>query len=244
MKTIISFVLATFITIPLFAQKKAGPTEEDIKTAKALKAQFPDDNVAIEYSKENITFGFNNRTNKVTVRHELKEGLMNIDSRADIQKYVFYDGESSVSEFSIKYRTKKDAHFYIRDDAYTSNDLFHNDTRVKYVSLDFPLNGYKYLTTITKEYRDIKYFTKLYFNSEYPTKKKVIEVVVPDWLELELKELNFDNYNIKKTTSSDSKAGTKTHTFTIEDVPAFAKEKKCSWSYLYLPSYFGPSEIA
>ena len=99
MKTIISLVLATFISIPFFAQKKAGPTEEDIKTAEALKEQFPDDNVAVEYSKENITFGFNSRTNKVTVNHELKEGLINIDSRADIQKYVFYDGETSVSEF-------------------------------------------------------------------------------------------------------------------------------------------------
>ena len=234
MKTIIPLILAVILSLPSVAQKKAGPTEEDIKVAKALKEQFPDDNVAVEYSKENVTFGFNSRTNKVTVNHELKEGLINIDSRADIQKYVFYDGETSVSEFSIKYRTKKDAYFRVRDDAYTSNDLFHNDTRVKYVNLDFPLKGYKYLTTITKEYRDIKYFTKLYFNSEYPIKKKVIEIEVPDWLELELKEMNFDNFEIKKETSTDPKGKSKTYTYTLEYIPSFAKEKNAPGpTYIY-----------
>lgn len=234
MKTIFSLILTIFITLSTFAQKKADPTEEDIKIANDLKEMFPDDNVAIEFSKENVSFGFNNRTNKVTVTYVIKEGLINIDSRADIQKYSFYDGESEITEFNIKYRTKKDAFFRVRDDAYTSNDLFHNDTRVKFVNLDFPLKGYKYLTSITKEYQDIKYFTNLYFNNEYPTKKKVIEIEVPDWLELELKELNFDNFNIKKEIINNSKTGTKTYFYTVENISAFAKEKNAPGpTYIY-----------
>src|SRR5690606_30968656 len=114
--------------------------------------------------------------------------------------------------FEINYKNGKSTPFNLKDEAYKSSDLFHNDTRVKYAHVDFPLKGYRYLTEIKKHYKDIKYFTKVYFNSEYPTVKRSIKVSIPDWLDVELKEMNFEGYTIKKNVTADTKNKSKTYT--------------------------------
>ena len=157
------------------------------------------------------------------VNADLKEKMINMISRADIQKYSFYDGQSTIEEFEILYKNNKSAGFHIKDEAYESDDLFHVDSRVKYTHVDFPLQGYRYGTHLLKSYKDIKYFTKLYFNDSYPIVKKVISVEIPDWLDLELKELNFEGYDIVKTVKPNSRNKSKIHTYTLKSVPAMRK---------------------
>ena len=223
-KYTLSVLLCLTLTISSFSQKRIEPATQDITLANSLKEQYPDDNVALVSSKDQVTFGLNKRDGKVTVMHLVSENMINIDSRADIQIYNFYDGESTIEEFEIRYKNKKEASFYVRDEAYTSDDLFHNDSRVKYANLDFPLKGYRYLTSIKKKYKDIKYFTKLYFNGEYPTVKKTIRIEIPNWLDIELKEMNFDGYAIEKSVSPNQKGNGKIHTFTLKDAPAMYNE--------------------
>jgi len=233
-KTIICFAFSVIVSLAAYSQKNIDPDGKDKDLAKNLKDKFPDDNVALEISTDRISFGVDKKNNKITVDHILNETLINIGSRADIHQYTFYDGESKIEEFSIRYKNNRKASFFPKDEAYTSNDLFHNDTRVKYITLDFPVKGYKYLSTIHKSYRDIKYFTKLYINGEYPTTKKTIEIEVPNWLDIELKEINFEGYDITKTIISNDKNKSKTYTFTVNDVPAMHKEKNAPGpTYLY-----------
>lgn len=208
-----------------YGQRKIEPDAYDIAKAKKLKEKFDndEDDVALEESTDYITFDFDGRTKKVTVLHEMTEKMINMNTRADIQKYCFYDGQSEIEEFKINYKNNRKTNFFLKDEAYTSDDLFHNDARVKYTVVDFPLQGYRYNTAITKSYKDIKYFTKIYFNDEYPTEKKIITVEVPDWLDLELKEMNFEGYDIEKRTKPNPQKKTKTHIYTIKDIPAMSK---------------------
>ncbi|MEY8849168.1 transglutaminase family protein [Psychroserpens sp. XS_ASV72] len=222
-----SLVLLSFFFISEVAlcQKRIEPTTQDLTLAKNLKEQYPDDDVALVTSKDDVTFGLNKREGKVTVTHIVEENMINIDSRADIQVYSFYDGESSVESFEIRYRNQKLAGFTFNDEAYTSDDLFHNDTRVTYANVDFPLKGYRYLTKLEKVYKDVKYFTKLYFNSQYPTAKKTIRVEVPDWLDLELREINFEGFDIQKQVATNKKGDGKIYTFKLNDIPAMYDEE-------------------
>src|SRR5690606_4006397 len=113
-------------------------------------------------------------------------------------------------------------------------DLFHIDTRVKYTNVDFPLKGYRYKTKIVKHYKDIKYFTKIYFNDDYPTVNRSIKIEVPNWLDIELKEMNFEGFTIKKNVTTNQKEQSKTYTFTMEDVPAMFKEENAPGpTYIY-----------
>lgn len=228
-QTLLLFVL---LSCSAFAQKRIEPTSEDLTTANELKALFPDDNVALISSTDKVTFDLNSRDAKVEVIHLSEENMINIDSRADIQKYCFYDGESTIETFKIEYRNEKTAGFYVKDEAFKSNDLFHNDSRVMYTNIDFPLKGYRYLTHIEKHYQDIKYFTKLYFNDEYPIANKRIEITVPNWLDVELKPMNFEGFDIK--TSVTNGDDDKIYTYTMSNIPAMYKEANAPGpTYIY-----------
>lgn len=222
------------ITSSAFSQKNADPTETDKANATKFKALFPDDHVALQTHTDLVTFDFNKKDQKVTALHQTDEEFINMDSRSDIQMYTFYDGESTIETFDILFKNGKSAGFYIKDEAYKSADLFHVDTRVKYANVDFPLKGYRYKTKIVKHYKDIKYFTKLYFNNEYPTLKRSIKIEVPNWLDIELKEMNFEGFTIKKNVTTNQKEQSKTYTFIMEDVPAMFKEENAPGpTYIY-----------
>lgn len=229
--SIITFFLSANM---LFSQKALDPTAEDIQLAKSLREKYSKDDVAVLESKENITFELNKSDAKVVVKNSVREVLMNINHRADINKYEFYDSESSIESFILKYRNQKNTGFTLKDQFYKDNDLFYNDARVKYMDVDFPVQGYSYIYELEKKYNDVKYFTSLYFNDEFPVIKKEITVTVPDWLNLELKEFNFDGNTISKTKTRDDRNGTTIYTYVMENVDAFYKEKKAPGrSYIY-----------
>ncbi|MFP9114814.1 transglutaminase-like domain-containing protein [Flavobacterium sp. RHBU_3] len=213
------------------AQKNIDPTPEDITLAKELHTKYDKDDVALISSKESVSFDTNK--DKVTVNYSVQEKLMNIGSRADIRKYEFYDSQSAIQTFSLKYRNDRMAPFAIKDEFYTSEDLFYNDARVKYATIDFPVQGYTYNYQLDKRYDDVKYFTALYFQDEYPNLKKEITVTVPEWLELEIREFNFAGNDIKKTVTKNG--GSTTYSYVLENAPARVDE-----SHMPGPSYLYP----
>ncbi|WP_282044529.1 transglutaminase-like domain-containing protein [Winogradskyella flava] len=218
------------------AQRKIEPDATDIAKAKKLKSIFDndEDDVALEESTDFVSFDFDSKHNKVTVSHEMREKMINMSTRADIQKYCFYDGQSDIEAFEINYKNDRSARFYFKDEAYNSEDLFHNDARVKYTAVDFPIQGYRYNTYIKKTYKDIKYFTKLYFNDEYPTANKIISVDIPDWLDIELKEMNFEGFDIEKTTEPSPKTKSTRHIYKLKDISAMAKASNAPGpTYIY-----------
>jgi hypothetical protein len=229
-----STLLLLFFATNLIAQKNIDPTPEDILSAKTLREKYTKDDVAILESTENISFDLNKKDEKVIVDNKINELLMNINHRADISKYEFYDSESKIETFNIKYRNDKTAYFAVRDEFYKDKDLFYNDARVKYMNIDFPVQGYTYNYEVEKKYDDVKYFTSLFFNDDYPVIKKTIIVTIPDWLTVELKEFNFEGNKILKTKTQDPKKNTTTYTYTLEHVPAISKEGNAPGrSYIY-----------
>ena len=234
-KFLITIFFSIVFILSVNSQKKVEPSSEDILQAKNLKEKFDkDDNIAIIYSKDYVSFGYDKKSYKVTVNHSVNEELINLDNRADIQRYHFYDGQSEINKFLVQYKNGKKAYFRVVDEAFTSKGLFHNDSHVKYIVLDFPLKGYKYKTVFEETYKDVKYFTKLYFNDEFPIEKKTIKIEIPNWLDVELKEINFDGWSIDKKVISSSKSNSKIHTFTLKDIPARYKDKSAPGpTYIY-----------
>lgn len=217
----------------LFAQKNIDPTDADLTKAKTLRETYSKDDVAILESTEKITFDINKDQSKVIVHHKVNDLLMNINHRAAIQKYEFYDSESKIEEFNLNFRNDKKTNFFVKDEFYKDNDLFYNDARVKYVQIDFPVQGYTYKYALGKKYDDVKYFTSLYFNDEFPILKKQITITVPSWLNIELKEFNFEGNNITKQETKDEKNNT-VFTYTLNNIPGIYKEEDSPGrSFLY-----------
>ena len=228
------YFLALLCSLQSIAQKDINPTPEDIEKAKTLRAAYPKSDVAILTSSQTINFGVDKNGTNVTVKDHVEELLMGINHRADIKKYEFYDSQSEVKTLSLKYRNGKTAPFLVADEFYKDKDLFYNDARVKHMSVDFPVQGYTYNYEMDKNYQDVKYLTSLYFNEEFPVIDKKISVTIPDWLEVDLKEFNFQGQNIVKSQVRDEKKGVTTYTYSMSNVPpVFDEENSPGRSYLY-----------
>jgi hypothetical protein len=226
--------LSLLLSVAAISQKNIDPTAEDVQLAKKLREQYLKDDIAILSSNEDVSFGLDSKNAKVTVRNGVSQVLMNINQRADISKYEFYDSQSKIETFSLTYRNEKTANFYIADEFYKDKDLFYNDARVKHMSVDFPVQGYTYNYQMEKKYDDVKYFTSVYFNEEFPVLKKKITITVPDWLNVELKEFNFDGHNIVKSKTADAKNHSVTYTYSSENIPGFYDEPNAPGkSYIY-----------
>lgn len=209
-------------TTVVHAQKGTEPTPEDIATAKSLRDKYPKDDIAIISATESVAFAYNRQTKNVVVNQSVKEKLMNIGHRADIHKFEMYSSEMEIEDFNMTFRNNKKAEFAVQDEFYTSNDLFYNDYRVKYMAVDFPVQGYWYNYALSKKYNDVKYFTTMYFHDDYPVVNKKLVITIPSWLDLEIKEFNFAGYEIKKEKTADAKGIT--YTYTLQNADARAKE--------------------
>ncbi|MCM4156674.1 transglutaminase-like domain-containing protein [Gramella sp. AN32] len=218
-----SMFLLIILPTALIAQKHVEPSTEDVQLAGNLKEIFTDDEVGLIDSEEIISFEIDKDKAQVIVHQQINNNLINLESRSDIQIFSFYDSESEITEFEVFSANQKKARYKIMDEAYKDNDLFHNDVRVKWVYLDFPVKAYRYETRVVKEIKDIKYFTKLNFNDQFPARNKKIVVTIPEWLDLELKEINFQDFNIKKE-SIQLDNGSKRLTYTLENIPAMSDE--------------------
>jgi len=208
-------LLLFIFSTQLLAQRKIDPTPKDIELSKTLKETYADDDVVIIDYNEKINFGIDNKNQTVTVKQSISENLMNISSRSDIQKYIFYDSFSSIEKFQVLYRNKKSTRFFVKDEFYQSDEMFYHDARVKYMNVDFPTQGYSYVYRLIKNYKDIKYFTSIYFSEQHPIVEKKVTLVVPDWLTLEIKE-----FKITKETKRNEKLKATEHIFTIKNMPS------------------------
>jgi transglutaminase-like putative cysteine protease len=226
-------VVMLFYCCLIVAQKNADPTPEEISTAKTLREKYDKFDIVVLNSLEKVNFSLNKTNELVTVNYSINEELMNINHRADIQKYEFYDSQSEIERFSLKYKSDKTAYFTVKDEFYKSADLFYNDARVKYMQVDFPVQGYSYKYQMEKNIKDSKYFTSIYFTDEYPIIQKTIIIEVPNWLELEIKEFNFNGFSIQK--SSTKKEESTLYTYTIENSTGNYSE-----SYSPGPSFLYP----
>lgn len=226
--SLVILFLANFV----FAQKQYEPTSEEIKTAISLREQYKKSDIAILESNEIIKFNVSKDEKNVEVLSNINEKLMNINHRADIHKYEFYDSQSEINLFKFKYKTNKEAIFPIHDEFYKSDDLFYNDARVKYAVVDFPLQGYTYNFEQEKKIKDIKYFTSIYFADEYPVVNKEISIEVPKWLDLEIIEMNFSGHAITKTSNTVGEITT--YKYKIQNLEPNSTENYTSGpSYLY-----------
>ena len=157
MKILIKIIILSYLlSINIQAQKVIEPTPEDIELAKSLRSKYPKDDVAIIESREEISFDFNKKEAKVLVNNSVKEKLMGTSSRAEIQKYEFYDSQSEVKNMTLRYRNDKEIYKQIIDNYYQDKDLFYNDARVKFMNVTFESQGKSYLYEVEKKTKDIK----------------------------------------------------------------------------------------
>lgn len=104
---------------------------------------------------------------------------------------------------------------------YEDGEIFYSDA--KFCTYKIPMNrkGEQAEIKLMKEYTNLRYFTSVYFPSVYDAAERVVEFHIPEWVELEIREFNFQSHSIERKEWFDKKKGVKVIQYTAKDVKAY-----------------------
>jgi hypothetical protein len=114
---------------------------------------------------------------------------------------VFYDDYSSVKNLVCKKDGKVVGGLPVVYTNYEKAEIFHDDVKLCAYKVEMGKNQ-NVESSYTKEYRNPRFFSKIYFHEGYPIAEKTIVFEVPEWVSLEIKEFNFEGFAIEKTEKS------------------------------------------
>jgi hypothetical protein len=252
-------LLLMLIPVLLFRVSGLAQADDDIFEANRLKKVFPDDRVAATSVEEVYTFDKGRSDDKLPVVTATKNTgitFLALRERAGIQYADFYNSFCKITSFKqlekVKgmFGMKKNYNVgYAIDRSASSSDYFSDDSRVKFFNIGF--TGYGDVTRVEteKKFFDSKYLSNIYFHSWFPAKEKIVKIVVPDWLELDIREFNFEGYKVIKQKSQEKNSTV--YTFKLTNLQAMKTESRSvgaafTWPHLVLVvksfSYDGKKE--
>jgi hypothetical protein len=192
-----------------------------------VKGQTGDDddkNIVIENKKQTFLFKQQKGTNPVTIKENYVTELRSIKTRTNIVYTEMYNDHETIDDVDVSVRNRPFRGVDIQYDYYSDKDIFYSDARICHFKIPFDENGVPAKITLSKTYNDPRYFTKVYFTEEYFVQHKEVLFIIPRWMKCELKDYNFGDNNIKKTSTYDSKQDADIYTYTMKDLPAFKSE--------------------
>jgi hypothetical protein len=223
------FFLTLFTPLLILAQ-----TDDNVYEANRLKKTFPEDRVAATLVEEVFSFDRGRSEDKLPVVTAINNRGINfiaLRERAGIQYFDFYNSFSKITSF--KQLEKLKGAFGIKrnynvgyaiDRSASSSEIFSDDSRVKFFNIGF--TGYADVTRVEseKKYTDSKYLTTAYFHTWFPSKEKTIKVEIPDWLQLDIREFNFEGNKITKQKTQEK--GKTIITYKMQNIPALKNEAR------------------
>lgn len=127
--------------------------------------------------------------------------VLALDDRLSFEHAIFYTNAESVSGIQGKYANDDNTSFIVPTYTknYESNGIFHDDVKMAYTSVPMHVVGNTLNLEYTKEYKDYRYLSSIYFPEDHRIKEKTISIEIPEGLDIELIEMNFEGYDITRT---------------------------------------------
>lgn len=215
--------------------KKIGFFLVLVISVKIASAQNEDDpkNVVILKSEKEFRFVRGNNEHPVQIKEISKTTYTCNSYRTDVPVAEFYNDMETIDDVSIHVDESKKHGIVPKYEYYNDNGIFYSDAHVCYFQLPILKKGSTSDVGFEKTILDPHYFSSIYFMESHPITDQVIKLVVPTWMQLEIKEYNFKQHKVQKTMSTE---GSETvYTFTMQNIPAMSTEQAAPG-----PSYFAP----
>ncbi|MEO7310185.1 MAG: transglutaminase-like domain-containing protein [Chitinophagaceae bacterium] len=219
----------TLLLAVFFCLAANGQTDDDFYAAGDMRRKFPGERYAASEVFEEYRFDKGKGLDGLpvaTVEGNTRNVFVALKDPAYFQVYQFYNKFVSLKNFNYYYRNSKEqfkkASIKPQDKAATDDGIFLDDNRVKFYNVQLNEFGEAVKFEFNELYADSKYFTRIYFNAPYPIKDHQIRLVVPQWMEIEVKEMNFDGYKIQKTKTTDGKNNV--FTYSLQNAEPFNSE--------------------
>ncbi len=232
----IRLLLPLLCTFMVFSVLKAQHARQNVELANKLSDKYKDDDVLALSSKTVYNFKLDKSStqkNTVQVFEERTDKLIALKDYVKFSNYIFYDDISEIKNVSITDTYSRKKKIPILDKEYNNMGIFHSDGRMKIYGYEFSAKGEIIYTSYRKKCDDIVFFPTTYFYNNYSVDEYTLEINIPEWLNIELKEVNFERYNIEKSVTDQSRS--KKVTYTIKGFNKLKSEKNAIGPSYYLP---------
>ena len=190
-------------------------------------------NIVISKSERVFSFVRGNSEHPVQIKEE-SERLYTCNSfRTDVPVVEFYNDVETIDDVAIYVNDSKRNGVVPKYEYYNADGVFYSDAHVCYFQLPLLKKGSTSEVKFKKTTLDPHYFSSIYFMDNLPMADQEIKLVVPSWMQLDIKEYNFKQYNVQKNVSPN---GDETvYTYSMKGLPAMNNERSAPG-----PSYFVP----
>lgn len=190
----------------------------------SASASTPDSSVAITDSKINCRFVWNSSTGNV----EIKQKLINTYTANYYQVIFpvtqFYNDYININDVSCKVDGHTPKGFDPQYTYYSEEDVFYSDARICYFPLPLTHKGSYGTVTFDETIKDPRYFTNIYLADLVAVQHMEISLTIPRWMKVDIKEMNFNGYNVQKASSYSATDDADIITYNITNAPAMNEE--------------------
>ncbi len=173
-----------------------------------LKSQFPKEDVVAYQHKEVVSFSLNaNPTpgeGKVKAIVTTQVSLVPVKDYIKYEDGLFYNQQIAIDNIKVINSKGKEVTIQKECGSYSQEDIFHDDTKLCVVRFPLEEKGKAFNYSYQENYKDIKYLTSFYFNNSIPAVDEIIEFDIPSWMEIDLREFNFQGTAIEKNTTKEN----------------------------------------
>lgn len=208
----------------------AAQTEDDTYVAAVLKKQFPTERYGASLITEEYKFEKGKGLDEkpvVRVLGSTQATFVALNDGASFPYYQFYNQFVGLSNFNYYYRNRREKFVRLNikaiDKPMTEDGIFLDDNRVKYYPVMLRQTGEAARFEFNELYTDSKYFTRLFLHAPFAQKEHNIRLVVPTWLDIDIKESNFETFKIQKQQTTEN--GHKVYSYSIRDAEPIASEQ-------------------
>lgn len=183
-----------------------------------LKTLFPDEDMVVLHST--VEYSFNLPSSEPLVAEQkTNDCFMALKSNAVAVYPQFYDAYSQIVKSKFVGSSLYKANGIQRCGDFERDNVFYHDAKVCEYLMKIEKPGDSLTLRTTKVYNDLRYFTHIPLHSSFSAKRIDISISIPDFVHLELIEMNFENFNITKSERKDEKEGIRYINYTVQDMP-------------------------
>ncbi|ASU34297.1 Transglutaminase-like superfamily protein [Mucilaginibacter xinganensis] len=193
-----------------------------------------DSSVTITSAKNNYQFIYNAKLARIEVKYLLNTVYTSNNYLVSLPVSENYNDQVTINDVECKVDNHTPKDFQPKYSYYSVNDVFYSDERICYFPLLLQKKGSTANVTFTETIADPRYLTSAYFSDSYAVKKRDVIFKIPRWMNVELKEMNFNGYNITETTTYNKGDDADIITYTAVNLPAFKTEENSPGpTYIY-----------
>jgi hypothetical protein len=193
-----------------------------------------DSSATISAATEAYEFVYNTKSNSVQVKEKLSTTYTANVYQATIPVAEMFNNQVNIENVDCRVDGHTPKDFKPLYTYYGSDDIFYSDEHICYFPVNIPKIGGSAVVKFEETFTDPRYFTSIMFPESFTVKHKEVSIKIPRWMKVELKEYNFNGFNIKKSVQYIPGDDADVITYTIDNLPATVRESNSPGpTYIY-----------